>query len=157
MAHITSEYDIFLSYHRKSSQKIVETIKNKLANEENYRVWFDDDIIKLGLILTSEIEKGIRNSKIMICFINNDYCRSENCLRELRLSDELNMKRICVLLDSTARNEDSNGVAFIIAGSFKFYVYKGEENPNKSWSENKIKTLVQCCDSLLSNQVLPNE
>jgi hypothetical protein len=72
---------IFISYNHKSSKEIVEKFAEKLK-QEGYDVWYDKHELHPSDELSKKMEKGIRDSSIVLCFISNEYMKAKNCRLE---------------------------------------------------------------------------
>ncbi len=75
---------LFLSYCH-CNKEIVHRVADELT-KLNYKIWIDKDLIQ-GNMLFADIQKGIENSHLVICFISENYCKSKNCLKEISLGD----------------------------------------------------------------------
>ena len=129
--------DVFISYNWKVKEKVKELYKI-LTEEYNLKVWLDDMQLNGGNMssLTAELASAIKNSKIFICCLTNQYCRSQNCNLEIEYASVL-QKKIIVLsiddLDTTKIDEiqitgslQYSGIGFIITYLFLIlynYIY----------------------------------
>ena len=64
------------------------SIKTYLENE-GYSVWIDYEQVGGKKTLFEDIVEGIRNAKLMIACISNEYSRSESCMKEFRFASNL--------------------------------------------------------------------
>jgi hypothetical protein len=63
--------DIFLSYNCNIKEQ-VKLLHDKLESL-NFKVWRDKQLHAGNSALTSQLAKGIKNSKVVICCITKDY------------------------------------------------------------------------------------
>jgi len=76
-------YDMFLSFRGEDTRKtFIDHLFTALV-QQGFRTFRDDDEIEKGENLKSELEKAIRQSKILIVIISKDYAFSTWCLDEL--------------------------------------------------------------------------
>jgi hypothetical protein len=121
--------DVFISYNWDVKGQVKELYKI-LTKEYNLKVWLDDMQLNGGNMssLAAELASAIKNSKIFICCLTNQYCRSQNCNLEIEYASVLK-KKIIVLsiddIDTTKIDEiqitgslQFSGIGFIIT-----YVY----------------------------------
>ncbi len=87
----TSEpYDLFVSYARADNQQglvtsLVEQIKEEhrlFSPSDPLVVFFDTDSIEFGQPWPEQIRKGLRQSKVMLAIVSENYFKSEWCRRE---------------------------------------------------------------------------
>ena len=64
------------------------SIKTFLDNE-GYSVWIDYEQVGGKKTLFEDIVEGIRNAKLMIACISNEYSRSDSCMKEFRFASNL--------------------------------------------------------------------
>jgi hypothetical protein len=125
--------NIFISYshaHKVIVHKIADKLKAK------FTVWIDTDNLKGGVILDQEIEDGIKNTSLFVCFISEKYCESDRCMDEFALANNLGKKILPVML----KREAKNGVELRIAKLNKFYAFK-PPNVFEPWSEDLYQRL----------------
>ena len=107
--------NLFVSYcHR--NKLIVHRIADELQNL-NYKLWIDRDL-HAGNKLYTEIEKGMQESNLVICFISKSYCESEDCVKELSFAHEKRKNILPIMLE----REVSNGVGFLLSNILKAYL-----------------------------------
>jgi hypothetical protein len=92
------KHQIFISYCHSNSHDAISkgtpfkselslgwadprSLKTFLENEE-YTVWIDYEQVGLKNTLFEDIVDGIRNAKVVIACISNDYAKSESCMKE---------------------------------------------------------------------------
>jgi hypothetical protein len=70
-------------------------MNNRRLESLNYKVWLD--VVQLGRQgLYADIAEGLKNSKLVITFISEEYSKSENCLMELKHSIKNRRLRVIV-------------------------------------------------------------
>jgi len=75
---------IFLSYSW-SNKQVVKKLHNMLS-QQGFDCWLDDNKMKGGSELFTEIENGITDCKVFIACCSNNYGSSQNCQREILLA-----------------------------------------------------------------------
>jgi hypothetical protein len=135
---------IFISYCQNDSH-IVHRIVAELENQ-NYKIWIDRDILK-GNYLFEDIQKGIKYSHLILCFISEKYCLSKNCLIEISYAFKQNKKILPIMLDDYFKNEEK-GIGLIISPITCFYAFK-EPNTFSTWSFSHYKSLENTISRIL--------
>ncbi|XP_067037068.1 uncharacterized protein [Acropora muricata] len=93
---------VFISYNwgkGKENQKTVKHLFSKLT-EAGFHCWLDIEQMGGGDNWNAEIDEGIRASKVVICCLTEEYCKSTSTLREATLADQLKKNIIPVLFES---------------------------------------------------------
>ena len=116
--------DIFLSYNWNIKEQ-VKLLHEKLEKEK-FKVWRDDEQLRAGnSALTAELAKGIKKSKVIICCITKDYCKSNNCNLEIEFALACKKQVIVLMIEKIEpteideikvdnRTDKSSGIGFII-------------------------------------------
>lgn len=78
------EWDVFISHASEDKPKFVDDLVMKLKEQE-LRVWYDADTLKLGDGLEETIESGIEQTRFGIVILSPTYFSKEWTLRELSL------------------------------------------------------------------------
>ena len=89
---------IFISYNHESSKDIAAEFAQKLR-KEGFNVWFDKDENLPSDELSKNIEQGIGDSSIVICFISNKYIHAKNCRLEFFHAYYVNKKRFFLITE----------------------------------------------------------
>ena len=117
--------DVFISYNW-GIKKQVQQLYNILEKEFNFKVWLDDKDLHAGnSALTAELAKGIKNSKVFLSCVTEDYCKSYNCNLEVEYAAAKKIPMIVLMVEKldplkideikvTGRDETS-GIGFIIS------------------------------------------
>ncbi|XP_012936376.2 uncharacterized protein LOC106011403 [Aplysia californica] len=103
-------------------------IKEKLE-ERGLTCWLDFDQPAAGKGLFKNITEGIRNSKVMVACVSDEYVKSDNCMMELRFG-VLNMGLptvICVV--GTGKEWEYSEVGILMHRAKAAKVFFQEENP----------------------------
>ena len=107
------------------------SILNKVLTNLGYKVWFDDREMETSNdSLTKEHAQGIKESQIFLSCITNNYCKSDNCNREIEYAHAKAKPIIPLIIDKinasdideiqiTGRDQTS-GISFIIALTIYF-------------------------------------
>ena len=123
---------LFVSYcHEKENKELIERIVKQLR-VYHYDVWFDDDRIRVGDTIITQIQKGISECDFFICFITNEYIQSRNCLLEFHYAANLNKKCIYILLEPIDRNTTSSVNMFLFGDAARLDAFKYKDN-GKLW------------------------
>ena len=96
--------DIFISYNWKIKTQVKE-LYEILTKQLKFKVWLDDEQLNAGYPLFSELAKAIDDSKVFICCLTTDYCKSKNCNREFKYADDSNKPIIILKIDNLKSNE----------------------------------------------------
>ena len=125
-----TEIDIFISYNWNTKDQV--KILYDHLKLQNYNIWLDDKELNAGNSrLTTELAQGIKRSKIFLCCITNDYCKSYNCNLECEFASAKKKPIIPLMIQKiettdideiqiTDRDQTS-GIGFIIT---YVYLYK---------------------------------
>ena len=117
--------DVFISYNW-GIKKQVQQLYNILEKEFNFKVWLDDKDLHAGnSALTAELAKGIKNSKVFLSCVTEDYCKSYNCNLEVEYASNKKKPIVVLMVQKldpvdideikvTGRDETS-GIGFIIS------------------------------------------
>jgi TIR domain len=81
VAQYTDEYDVFISYRRKDTDRVRPMVDALKAR--GLSVWFDQDEIDEFAPITDKIRKGLANSKALLAWYSLDYPKSRPCQMEL--------------------------------------------------------------------------
>ncbi len=111
--------DIFLSYCRVNSQDAIDkgtplkpgalgwgdprAVKAHLE-KLGYSVWVDFEQTGKKKTLFEDIVEGIRNAKLVVACVSNEYSRSENCMKEFRFASNLKMPIVMCVFGSASVN-----------------------------------------------------
>jgi hypothetical protein len=124
-----SRYDVFISYHRKSSGNIADWIVSKLKSL-NLKIWLDNEQINYGNNLYDRITNGILDSSIVVCLMNSDYINSEACTLEYKFAHNKKKKCLYLMLEDLIHNGNllsSRGFEIHMQDSVRVNIYKGKD------------------------------
>ncbi len=138
--------DIFISYCRVNSQDAVDkgtplkpdalgwgdprALKSFLE-KHGYTVWVDFEQIGKKKTLFEDIVEGIRNAKLVVACVSNEYSKSENCLKEFRFASNLKMPIVmCVFGSASVKCEWRNTELGILSCLMKKEINFQLENPS---------------------------
>jgi len=138
---------IFISYCRSNSHDAIakgtplkskdslgwcdpRSLKTYLENE-GYSCWIDFEQVGSKKTLFEDIVDGIRNSKVIVACVSNEYAKSENCMKEFRFASNLKMPIIICLFGSPDvacqwRSTELGIISCLISKEINFQL----ENPN---------------------------
>jgi tetratricopeptide (TPR) repeat protein len=109
-------FKLFISYKQQEYDEVITKIVEKLQNDQ-YKLWLDKEKISIGDCLTTEIEKGILESDIVVCFLTNKYVESKNCRQELFFANNKNKTCVYILLEAIDRKV-VNGINIYLYGEY---------------------------------------
>ena len=72
---------VFVSYSHKNEEVILSLIQS--LHEKGINIWYDHDIIARE-VWDDKIAGQIQSCRIVVCFITEDYLRSDHCVDELK-------------------------------------------------------------------------
>jgi hypothetical protein len=99
-----NKMDIFLSYNWNIKEQV--KLFHEELEKENFKVWRDDKQLHAGNnALTAELAKGIKESKVFICCITKDYCKSNNCNLEIEFASSCKKQMIVLMIDKIEPTE----------------------------------------------------
>ena len=114
---------IFISYNCGTKTEVRKLCE--ILESEDYEVWLDEKDLNAGnQSLTAELALAIKNSKVFLCCITKDYCKSYNCNQEIEYASAKKKPIIPLMIEKinptsiddifiTDRNQKS-GIGFII-------------------------------------------
>jgi hypothetical protein len=117
----TNNRDIFISYQWNIKPDVIRLEENLL--KLNHTVWRDDHELMAGDDLEARLAISITNSKLIICCITEDYCKSINCNLEFKYAHGLRKPMIVLMIENIKPNDickirkadgSACGIGFII-------------------------------------------
>ncbi|XP_059158979.1 uncharacterized protein LOC131942991 [Physella acuta] len=101
----------------------------KELEKKNITCWLDIDQPFAGKGLFKNITEGIRNSKVLVAFVSDEYVSSDNCMMELRFGVlNLQLPTIIVVV-GTGKDWKQSEVGILMQRSKAAKVYMQQENP----------------------------
>jgi hypothetical protein len=144
---------LFVSYCH-SDKEIVYRVADELT-KVNYQIWKINETQGNMLFTISylnscifEVENGIVNSHIVICFISKNYCYSQNCMNEITCAYRQKKKILPIMLDDYFKQEQK-GIKFMISQINSFYAFK-QPDTFSPWNNNHFEKLKETIFQLLS-------
>ena len=121
---MNEEKDVFISYNWNVKNE-VKYLDKKLS-ESGLKVWLDEKELQTNdMPLTVQLANGIKKSKIIVCCITKEYCKSFNCNLEFEYANTLAKPTIVLMIDDLKPGEISDikidnrrypsGIGFLIA------------------------------------------
>jgi len=90
--------DAFFSYNWSIKDKVKQLSDN--LEKQNITVWRDEINLETNdKPLTSQLADAIKNSKIFICFVTINYCKSFNCNLEFEYANSLAKPMIVLMIE----------------------------------------------------------
>ena len=114
---------IFISYHRGTRKEVRKLCD--LLESQSHDVWLDEKELNAGnQPLTAELAMAIKNSKVFLCCITKDYCKSYNCNLEFEYASAKKKPIIPLMIEKInptkidemyiADRNQTSGIGFII-------------------------------------------
>jgi hypothetical protein len=137
----------FISYSQYD-KNIVHKVANALEIKK-FKIWIDRDKKQVESDKEKKINQYIKSSKVFICFISENYCKSEACKKELDLAFRNKNNIFPIMLVQNA----TGGVEHIITNSTHtsitiFNAYE-DEMKFEPWSQRLFNNLVEKLTTLL--------
>ncbi|CAN1158534.1 Disease resistance protein L6 [Linum perenne] len=79
------EYEVFLSFRGPDVRTTFADVLYKFLDHSKIRTFLDDEELRKGEIIAPSLEKAIKESKVYIPILSQDYASSKWCLQELAL------------------------------------------------------------------------
>lgn len=98
---------IMLSYNHKSAGSLVLKVNEKLQTC-GYKTWIDVDNME-GSIL-SAMANAIEQSDVILVFITDEYCKSENCVKECEYASHRGKRIIPIRVNSSYNPTGAVGI-----------------------------------------------
>lgn len=95
---IEEKFDIYISYDYNSKTQIRQ-LYDKLTALYEFKIWLDEVEIDLDRNLNKQLMNGIRESKLFMCCLTNDYTFSDTSVDEITLAEELKKPFLVLLLE----------------------------------------------------------
>jgi hypothetical protein len=90
------DFDLFISYSQKKSTDEVYAFYNTLKT--TYKAWIDIKDMKNGFV-HEVMSDGVHNSEIFVCCLTDEYVKTENCMKELRLAGGLEKTILFIIFE----------------------------------------------------------
>jgi hypothetical protein len=146
---------LFISY-QLHDEEIVNNFVQQLRKQLNLEIWFDKEKIKkINKNITQQINEGIEQSELFICFISRLYSQSKNCIDEISYAKTLK-KRVIVIMLESANTEELADVGVIINGRLRINAYK-EISLFKDAQGDEFKKLIKSLTNALDVSCLKVE
>ena len=96
-ASFPANCDIFISYCWKKNKEKVHEMHKKLS-QKFPKIWIDINEMDYG-DLNEMMSEGISQSKVFICCLTEEYCKSKNCMKEFNFADKLRKPIVYVIFE----------------------------------------------------------
>ncbi|KAH9492683.1 hypothetical protein Btru_024553 [Bulinus truncatus] len=107
--------------------------------KRNISCWLDYEQPSVGKGLFKNITEGIRNAKVLVAFVSDEYVESDNCMMEIRFGVlTLNLPTIIVVVGTGNKWKESE-IGLLIQRSKASKVYMQRENPNAIDEQEKTR------------------
>lgn len=135
---------IFISYSTKNLDKI-KPVLNQLSAIKDIKIFFADETISLGDLVSQTIINNIRNSDVFILFYSESAVKSNYVQQEIGVARSNNKIIIPILLDSNKPTGMLEGINYL-----NFY------DPSKQQTEisRLYNFIAQSVQSKKKNQIL---
>jgi serine/threonine protein kinase len=138
----SSRFDIFFSHpwSDKSFLKHVFAILSTVG----YRVWYD--MLEMKWDLDKSMNEGVKNSSVVVACVNSTYQSRPNCIKELRMANEIdNPKKpiVCLVTESVPLSWASEELKGLCSFEANMYCDIGKHAllGNEAW-ENPTEDMV---------------
>jgi hypothetical protein len=118
------DFDVFISYNWDHKVQ-VRKLYNMLTQTYGLKCWLDDVELKPNSLM-DELAKGITNSKVFLCCITKQYCKSSNCIGEINHARNLDKPMVILMIERLGISA-LGGVGFIIGQLIRTNAYKFPE------------------------------
>src|ERR1022692_1942485 len=110
------KYDVFLS-HSSTDKAVVRELATRLQND-GLRVWLDEWVIQPGDLISSAVENGLENSRVLLLFMSaqaiaSDWVRLERSTVIFRDPTNAQRRFIPIRLDDVAIGDTLKQYAYI--------------------------------------------
>ena len=102
---------ILISYNLSSSSELAKQI-NKNLKDYGFETWID--IEQMHSSMLDKIVEGVESSDLVLILVTNEYCTSENCLKECNYAS--NKKKKIIPIKVTVWYNPNGHVGFVLAG-----------------------------------------
>ena len=139
----TTEPQVFISYNWGKQPQVIKLYK--YLTSQGYSCWLDRNVMKGGDELNDEMEKGIRNCKVLLACVTTKYSLSKNCKREVSAADALSKPIIPLKMEKDMKWPPEN-LTMIFAQKIYIDFCKPDESVQDDWAKNPITK--ELCDRL---------
>ncbi len=123
MTNIKFENDVFMSYEFDVNESI-DKLNIKLK-ENNYKISQNHQVSN------AQISDRILSSQIVLCFMTQNYCKSNQCMLEIDFALKCRKDIIFILLE----NMETDEIGYIMGNSVCLECFK---NPNSWWNDDFV-------------------
>ena len=118
------DFDVFISYNWDHKVQ-VRNLYDMLTKNYGLKCWLDDVELKPNSLM-DELAKGITNSKVFLCCITKQYCKSSNFIGEINHARNLDKPMVILMIERLGISA-LGGVGFIIGQLIRTNAYKFPE------------------------------
>ena len=115
---------VMISYNQKASSNLAIKL-NKTLKRHHINTWIDVD--DMGSDIFISMATGIEKSDILLILLSNEYCRSENCIRECGYA--VNQRKHLIPIKTEENYKPSGSVGLIT--STLLYIDFTKKNCNR--------------------------
>ena len=136
------DYDAFISYASEDEQNVINLV-NMLEQSYSYKICYHRRDFQPGVSSLVNMETAIRRSKRTVCFVTENFLRSDWCLWEFMMALNFDLERkLHRLIVVKANSLNKNDITYL---SMKFYLfnYTYVEYPSQYWLKNLLYWLPQ--------------
>jgi hypothetical protein len=90
--------DVFISYNFEIKEQVKKLTTNLI--QFNLKIWFDEKITNNDTLTKKSLDE-IANSKLVLCCLTHQYCKSDECKKELSYSNELHKPIIILMIQNS--------------------------------------------------------
>jgi hypothetical protein len=144
---------IFLSYNWAIQEQVKKLDLN--LTQDGFKVWRDEKYLNTdSRPLQSQLADAIAKSKIIICCLTEEYCKSHVCNQEIAYADNLAKPLIILMIQNLDTkkihelkingHDYNSNIGFIIARLLrKNYFNQSNNQLNQNWPDDNLNDLIQ--------------
>lgn len=141
VAYEGKEPYVFVSYSHKDKAEVLRYVD---ALEKNgFRVWFDGGV-EVGSEWPEYIANHLANCTCVMAFVSKNFVESENCRRELTLSQELKKGQLNIYIKGTTKEDLPMGMRLQLGLNQALFRSNFDSDAAFIGELSKAKMLVEC-------------
>ncbi len=111
---------VMISYNHKASSELALKL-NSLLKVHNIKTWIDIDNMSGGDIF-KDMANGVETSDVVLIILSNEYCNSDNCIRECEYAVSQNKYLVTVKHDKGYKPKGPVGL-ITFTNNFRFFLF----------------------------------
>ncbi|XP_035692165.1 uncharacterized protein LOC118426726 isoform X1 [Branchiostoma floridae] len=135
---------VFLSYQWDHQKQVIQL--RDVLEKKGYSCWMDITKMGGGDKLHAEIDRGIRQAKVVISCVTPNYTKSDSCQNEVELAYRLKKPLVPVLLEKTAWPPEG---PMAMPFAQLLYIDFTKESKEHPWKGAKLNDLITSLEQRL--------